>query len=276
LKDTNSSKQEREKIFLEDLKKKDEELRKRENESVKLILEIENLKKEIEGMNPNEKKIAEIRLQNLSSEEPTVLDKDAQRRSPEVGLTHSTKDEDLPPLRKKKKIQKKRPNVSQPQNGYNFYYPSFVGTTDSNYQKKTGECDDIVIDIEDESTYSSEVVDGPDFFFSKNYCQTMKNLQPTFSASADVEKKIQSTSQARSVEDRKTINHQNSQIDLITASYENQIESLRNQNEELSKKINLYECNSILQLNRNLRSGIPVRFFPCHTKTSYSSICSMD
>jgi len=275
LKDANNLKQQESIILTEDLKKKDEEIRKRETESNKLVSEIDALKKDLESLrssdsfcfsSPDEKKIAEIRLHNLSSEpkNSTIIDIDNESSNT---------------FRKKKKTQKKT-SVCQPQNGYNFYYPSFVETGNKGFEsfprdakiqetnhigygvfplnetheKKTGEHNvendnqNSLSQHQDDS--SSDVVDGPDFFFSKNYYQTMKTPH---SASADVEKKIQSTS-----------------------SYENQIESLKKQNEELSKKLHSYECNSILQLNRNLRSGIPVRFFPCHTKTSYSSICSMD
>lgn len=50
--------------------------------------------------------------------------------------------------------------------------------------------------------------------------------------------------------------------------YEQEIEILKIQNSEYTNKIKSYECNSILQLNRNLRSGIPVRFLPYHTNLS--------
>jgi hypothetical protein len=46
------------------------------------------------------------------------------------------------------------------------------------------------------------------------------------------------------------------------SNYEQEIQLLREQNKEYLKKIQGYECNSILELNRKIRSGIPVRFFP--------------
>jgi chromosome segregation ATPase len=51
-------------------------------------------------------------------------------------------------------------------------------------------------------------------------------------------------------------------------SYEEEIQKLKHLNTEYLSKIKTYECKSILQLNRNLRTGIPVRFFPHHSNTS--------
>lgn len=51
-------------------------------------------------------------------------------------------------------------------------------------------------------------------------------------------------------------------------SYEEEIQKLKHLNTEYLSKIKTYECKSILQLNRNLRTGIPVRFFPQHSNTS--------
>ena len=46
---------------------------------------------------------------------------------------------------------------------------------------------------------------------------------------------------------------------------------LKEQNTEYLSKIQGYECNTILELNRKLRSGIPVRFYPYHSSHGLSN-----
>jgi len=53
--------------------------------------------------------------------------------------------------------------------------------------------------------------------------------------------------------------------------YELEIKKLKEQNQEFQNKIYSYECNSILGLNRKIRSGVPVRFFPYHSNHTYSN-----
>jgi hypothetical protein len=54
-------------------------------------------------------------------------------------------------------------------------------------------------------------------------------------------------------------------------SLEDEIKTLRAQNTEYLTKIQSYECKSILDLNRKIRSGTPVRFFPYHTNNTVSN-----
>ena len=60
-------------------------------------------------------------------------------------------------------------------------------------------------------------------------------------------------------------------VDKKIKSLEDEIKTLRTQNTEYLSKIQSYECKSILDLNRKIRSGIPVRFFPYHTNNSVSN-----
>lgn len=152
----------------------------------------------------------------------------------QVSTTTDLEDQDL--RRKKKSQNKKRTNVNhgavQSQGGFNGFYPPFVEMMDKNYEKKTGELetsltDHVVIDIEE----SSE--DG--FFLSK----TSSPTQTSVSSEAQVKLNL----------------------------YGQEIEKLKQQNQEYANKLKSYECNSILQFNRNLRSGIPVRFFAYHTNS---------
>lgn len=54
-------------------------------------------------------------------------------------------------------------------------------------------------------------------------------------------------------------------------SLEEEIKTLKFQNTQYLSKIQNYECKSIIELNRKIRSGIPVRFFPYHTNNSVSN-----
>jgi len=47
--------------------------------------------------------------------------------------------------------------------------------------------------------------------------------------------------------------------------YKSQVIKLSENNRMLQNKIQKYECNSIIELNRKIRSGIPVHFFPYHS-----------
>lgn len=61
--------------------------------------------------------------------------------------------------------------------------------------------------------------------------------------------------------------------------YEHEIETLKEQNKQYLSKIQGYECNTILELNRKIRSGIPVRFFPytsSHGLSNTSHINTVD
>ena len=51
-------------------------------------------------------------------------------------------------------------------------------------------------------------------------------------------------------------------------NYEKEMDKLKTLNSECLSKIRGYECKSILDLNRKLRSGIPVPFYPSHTMTT--------
>jgi len=67
---------------------------------------------------------------------------------------------------------------------------------------------------------------------------------------------------------------ENEQVNLLEEKikeYENEIQQLKEKNQEYLSKIQGYECNSILELNRKIRTGIPVRFFPSHTKQSLTN-----
>jgi hypothetical protein len=47
--------------------------------------------------------------------------------------------------------------------------------------------------------------------------------------------------------------------------YERLVKELTDKNKEYLTKIQNYECQNILDFNRKLRLGIPIKFFPCHT-----------
>lgn len=67
------------------------------------------------------------------------------------------------------------------------------------------------------------------------------------------------------------INNTNNLYETKIKSLEEEIKSLRDQNTEYISKIQSYECKNILDLNRKIRSGIPVRFFPYHSNHSVSN-----
>jgi hypothetical protein len=54
---------------------------------------------------------------------------------------------------------------------------------------------------------------------------------------------------------------------IIQLEKENQ--KLKEKNIENINKIQSLECKSILELNRKIRSGIPVKFFPSHSIYGY-------
>jgi hypothetical protein len=55
------------------------------------------------------------------------------------------------------------------------------------------------------------------------------------------------------------------QLENKLKEYEKQIEKLKETNNECMNKIQNYECQNILEFNRKIRSGIPIKFFPCHS-----------
>jgi hypothetical protein len=63
----------------------------------------------------------------------------------------------------------------------------------------------------------------------------------------------------------------NKKLEKKLKEYELEIQSLKERNQEYLNKIYSYESNSILDLNRKIRSGIPVRFFPYHTNHTISN-----
>lgn len=70
-------------------------------------------------------------------------------------------------------------------------------------------------------------------------------------------------------------NNEHSEIDTLktkNSELQNQIEEYQLKTEKLQEmikgyqtKINRYECNSIIELNRKLRTGVPVHFYPYHS-----------
>jgi hypothetical protein len=58
------------------------------------------------------------------------------------------------------------------------------------------------------------------------------------------------------------------QLEEKIDNYEKEMDKIKALNSEYVNKINFNECKSLFEFNRKLRLGIPVRFYPSHTKTS--------
>lgn len=267
--------------FKKHFKLKEDSLEKEKAElMVALQTEIEKLKKENEMLEESkqhvEKKIVEINHQNkilhltvqetkekneqLESElntnkkilENHILEQTVQNTQPMRVQSTNLVNLDSESLmncsgipveeecrRKKKKSTKKRNNILGPnQNVFNGFYHPYVETMDKSIEsnnrcdlgsineKKTEEqIDHVSIDIQDDNFFLPRI-----------------------------------ESDQNSVLYRKLKDCQNQ-----LKQYEQELDNLRIQNSEFVNKIKTYECNSILQFNRNLRSGIPVKFFPHHT-----------
>ena len=238
--------------------------------------EIDRLKKENEWLeqskNVNEKKIAEIELQNkslkdeyydeqyrnqllqneLQANKKTIENHLKDTNAPIVNLEsqkttkmyfsqdHSIPDstliesqEHVQDNQRKKKRHTKRRNVAvQVQNGYSSFYPSYAETqmTETGNEKKNTV---FVMDKNEECPQVEIDIHEESSCDSNFFLSSDTSTQPwiTFEKCAK------------------------------------EIEQLKIQNQDLHNKIKLYECNSILQFNRNLRSGIPVRFFPYHSNS---------
>jgi hypothetical protein len=118
---------------------------------------------------------------------------------------------------------------------------------------------DHVIDI-----YDEEIEQDNNFFLSMDSCFKNRIMDP--------------------LEEHKDYNlsETQQQIDLLEEKIrkcEKENQELKQKNQEYISKIQGYECNSILELNRKIRTGIPVRFFPYrsnHTLTNTSHINTVD
>lgn len=61
------------------------------------------------------------------------------------------------------------------------------------------------------------------------------------------------------------------QYQLKLEEYERKLKELEGKNKEYLNKIQNYECQNIIEFNRKIRSGIPIKFFPCHSSVYGSS-----
>jgi len=57
------------------------------------------------------------------------------------------------------------------------------------------------------------------------------------------------------------------ELEKKISQYQNEIHELKEKNSLYQNKINKYECNSIIELNRKLRTGVPVHFYPYHSNS---------
>jgi hypothetical protein len=146
--------------------------------------------------------------------------------------------------RKKNKSTKKKNNIlhAPVQNGYTGCYHSYVETMDKHYEHEK-KIDEHVVTSSTNTIRPEHVcidIQEDDDFFLSN---PQSDLNSVLCSQSKKLKKYQNQ----------------------LKQYQTELDKLRIENADFATKIKTYECNSILQFNRNLRSGIPVKFFPYHT-----------
>ena len=62
-----------------------------------------------------------------------------------------------------------------------------------------------------------------------------------------------------------TLKTKNSELQNQIEEYQLKMDKLEEMIKGYQTKINRYECNSIIELNRKLRTGVPVHFYPYHS-----------
>jgi hypothetical protein len=253
---------------IETLKKENEVLEDTKKQVEKKIAEIDKKQQEINTLenkfNEEQKKAEQLKSEKNHLERQLEINKKTQdlktTTSQTIQTTAGTVVQTIPSTVKldpefcdsewseeRLQTKKKRPNKKKApapvplpvQGGYTSFYPPYVDPMEKNYEKKT--------DFEKSGhpmNHQHHVIDVNDFSENTNF------FLPNSTTPSP-----------------KRLDVLGSKIKM----YEDEIEKLKQQNNEYMNKLKSYECNSILQFNRNLRSGIPVRFFPYHTNMSIQS-----
>ena len=175
----------------------------------------------------------------------------------------------------KKNITIEYTEKEQPTNPRNELFVNNKGKNKLLSQWNKIDSDFHIIDIASESSedekdnfYSSSYGDSSND--SGNFFLRMTGLVSKFINPEEEEKKTENKIVKKT--DKEQEKEQEKDLEAKLAKYEKKMKELEDKNKEYLNKIQNYECQNILDFNRKIRSGIPIKFFPCHTVNGLSSL----